>query len=224
MSKSCKKQCNVAQVCNPGSGRCVLKAGKIGRQIQGHNWSTTTKPKAGTNTGNLQPGDIVYRRFLNFDWEVHFYIVIKKTPAGRYSVRMLNTNYTPDEKFASPGETLFGSTKEGRYPTKTLAWRPAKLPKDTEHLQRWEGQPVTVSPWVSPSPTTDSTKLYEQLHRKLDKLKKGTPYEGGPSIPMERMQDAKEIIDKFLREKGLPMDAFDKQMYGGRTTAERYGR
>lgn len=32
-SKSCKKPCNLSQICNPQSGRCVLKSGKIGQLL-----------------------------------------------------------------------------------------------------------------------------------------------------------------------------------------------
>lgn len=45
-SRNCKKLCNLSRICNPQSGRCVLKSGKIGQLLKLKKFRSKSKPKS----------------------------------------------------------------------------------------------------------------------------------------------------------------------------------
>jgi len=52
MSKVCKKVCDVDKICNPKTGRCVLRSGAIGKEILG-----LTKPKSKVRVSKAKAHD-----------------------------------------------------------------------------------------------------------------------------------------------------------------------
>ena len=50
MSKVCKKVCDADKICNPKTGRCVLRSGAIGKEILG-----LAKPKSKSKVSKAKP-------------------------------------------------------------------------------------------------------------------------------------------------------------------------
>ena len=53
MSKDCKKVCDADKICNPKTGRCVLRRGAIGQEILGV--TTQVKPKVKPQSVKVKP-------------------------------------------------------------------------------------------------------------------------------------------------------------------------